>query len=96
MQNDDYETQSLNERLNRSQHYKKSSKITYQSFKELFDFEENDRDKKQLKKDFRKIENEHNNKVKFKHLIGMLDQSDYFGRLLSAIEWRFRLTDEAD
>jgi hypothetical protein len=53
------------------EHYKKSSKISYQAFKELFLFEEdNDRDKKRLKKDYLKIEKEHNGKVKFKHLIG--------------------------
>jgi Ca2+-binding EF-hand superfamily protein len=53
-----------------SQHYKKSSRITYKGFKELFSFEENDRDKKQLKKDFKKMDKEHKGKLKFKHLIG--------------------------
>lgn len=46
----------INEGQNNSHHYKKSSKINVQAFKELFAFEENDRDKKQLKKDFKKIE----------------------------------------
>ena len=50
--------------------YKKSSKISSKAFKELFAFEENDRDKKQLKKDYKKMEKKNNGKVKFKHLIG--------------------------
>lgn len=57
---------------NTSQYYKKSQKISKKAFKELFAFDENDRDKKSLKKDFRKIEKaQHSGKVKFKHLIGM-------------------------
>jgi len=39
----------------------------------LFAFEENDRDKKQLKKDYKRLEKENKNKVKFKHLIGKID-----------------------
>ena len=57
--------------LNRSHYYKKSSKISKQAFKELFAFEDNDRDKKQLKKDFKKIEKlNKGGSVKFKHLLG--------------------------
>ena len=66
----DGETSQVNDRANMSQHYKKSSKISYKAFKELFAFEENDRDKKNLKKDYKRLEKEHKNKVKFKHLIG--------------------------
>ena len=37
----------------------------------MFDFEENERDKKRLKKDFKKIEKKHDGKnIKFKYLIG--------------------------
>ena len=39
-------------------------------FKELFHFEENDRTRKELKKDYRYIEKDHRGHVKFKHLIG--------------------------
>ena len=49
----------------------------------MFNFEENDRDKKELKKDFKKIEKKHNGKVKIKHLIGTIFIS--FFRLLSNI-----------
>ena len=64
-------------------------------FTDLFSFEENDRDKKLLKKDFRAIEKDHK-KVKFKHLIGKAYQSlslDYyltssedFGHALKAVD----------
>jgi hypothetical protein len=37
----------------------------------MFKFDENDRDKKELKKNFKKIEKEHKGKVKFRHLIGI-------------------------
>ena len=56
--------------MNHSHYYKKSSKISKSAFKELFAFEENDRDKKRIKKDFKKIEKKHKGTVKFKHLIG--------------------------
>ena len=76
MHNSDGEATSQlgNEQANNiSQHYKKSSKISYRAFKDLFAFEENDRDKKQLKKDYKRLEKENKNKVKFKHLIGKID-----------------------
>ena len=44
--------------------------MSYQEFKDLFNFHENDRDKKDLKKEYKKIEKKHHGKVKFKHLIG--------------------------
>ena len=50
--------------------YKKSKVISYKDFKNLFNFEENDRDKSDLKRDFKKLEKEHKSRVKFKHLIG--------------------------
>ena len=53
------------------QYYKKSKKISYSDFKSLFHFDENDRDKKALKKDYRRLEKEYSGKVKFKHLIGI-------------------------
>lgn len=36
----------------------------------MFKFDENDRTKKEVKKDFKKIDKEHKGKIKFKHLIG--------------------------
>ena len=59
----------------RSLHYKKSSKISKVDFRELFDFEDNDRDGENIDKDYRKIEkyvkkNSDSTSVKFKHLIG--------------------------
>lgn len=41
-------------------------------FKELFRFEENDRDKKILKKDWKKLEKMHKKELEFKHIIGKL------------------------
>ena len=38
----------------------------------MFKFDENDREKKELKKNYKKIEKEHKGKVKFRHLIGKL------------------------
>lgn len=59
----------------RSLHYIKSSKISKADFRELFDFEDNDRDGANIDKDYRKIEkyvkkNTDSSSVKFKHLIG--------------------------
>ncbi|CDW78000.1 UNKNOWN [Stylonychia lemnae] len=81
--------QQRSEILNRSHHYKKSSKITKQAFKELFAFEENDRDKKQLKKDFKKIEKQNKGQVKFKHLLDYyLSGSENFGGQMKEIDSR--------
>jgi Ca2+-binding EF-hand superfamily protein len=72
--------------------------VTYSEFKELFSFEENERDKKHLKKDFKRIEKKHSGKVKFKHLIGThpfssnasidfyLTSSSQFGDSMKAID----------
>jgi hypothetical protein len=38
-------------------------------FREIFDYEENDRNRKDLKRDYRALEADHK-AVKFKHLIG--------------------------
>jgi hypothetical protein len=59
----------------RSLHYKKSSKITKSAFRELFDFEDNERDASVIDKDYKRIEKgvkKHSSasSVKFKHLIG--------------------------
>lgn len=77
---------------NKSLFYKKSQKVSYKMFKELFACEENDRSKKQIKKDYRSLEKSHR-QVKFKHLIGMYDPSFIFKfkllhRLLSHIKRR--------
>lgn len=53
-----------------SKFFKKSQRVSYKEFKELFSFEENERDKKQLKKDFKRMEKKNSGKVKFKHLLG--------------------------
>lgn len=90
--------------MDRSQHYKKSSRISFQAFKDIFEFEDNERDKKRLKKDFKKIEKDHNGKVKFKHLIGnttfsltkkpkllldyYLNSSERFGQHMKSVEAR--------
>ena len=39
-------------------------------FKEIFDFDENDRNRRDLKKDYKELESMHEQGVKFKHLIG--------------------------
>jgi hypothetical protein len=39
-------------------------------FREIFDFEENDRSRKEMKRDYREMEESHRGVVKFKHLIG--------------------------
>lgn len=67
--------------------YKKSQKLSYQDFKQLFHYEENDRDKKDLKKDFKKIEKKHRGTVKFKHLIDYyLTSSELFAKSLDFID----------
>jgi Ca2+-binding EF-hand superfamily protein len=61
-------------------YYKNSKRIRWEDFKELFKFEENERDKKDLKKDFKKLDKKHNGKLKFKHLIDFyLTSSEQFG-----------------
>ena len=39
-------------------------------FKELFRYEENDRDKKALKKEWKKLDKLHKKELEFKHIIG--------------------------
>ena len=39
-------------------------------FRELFEFNENDRNRKGMKRDYREMEQIHKGGVKFKHLIG--------------------------
>lgn len=39
-------------------------------FRELFDYPENDRNRKEMKRDYRHMEERHKGNVKFKHLIG--------------------------
>ena len=72
MQSDDSSsTVAANKGTANENPYKQTSKsMDYKAFKELFNFDENDRDKKELKKDFKKIEKDNKDKVKFKHLIG--------------------------
>ncbi len=73
MQSDDSYSTAAGARNNQSQGFRKTPKIiNYKSFKELFQFEENDRDKKEMKKDYKRIEKEHKGKIKFKHLIGKI------------------------
>ncbi len=59
-------------------YYKKSKKISWEEFKNLFKFDENERDKKDLKKDYKKMEKKNSGKVKFKHLIGNNDSFTYY------------------
>jgi len=44
--------------------------LNYKDFKSMFSYDENERDKKALKKEFKHLDKEHNGKIKFKHLIG--------------------------
>ena len=49
----------------------RTGKLSKDEFMSMFNFDENDRDKKDLKQDFKQIESESNHgKVKFKDLIG--------------------------
>lgn len=66
-------------------------------FREIFDFEENDRNRKDLKRDYKALEADHKT-VKFKHLIGKwltflnhsidfyLTSSEDFGHSLKAVD----------
>jgi hypothetical protein len=68
-------------------------------FREIFDFEENDRNRKDLKRDYKALEADHKT-VKFKHLIGTkifvtyfyldfyLTSSEDFGHALKAVDSR--------
>lgn len=69
-------------------------------FREIFDFEENDRNRKDLKRDYKALEADHKS-VKFKHLIGLkyslpshsfidfyLTSSEDFGHSLKAVDSR--------
>ena len=44
--------------------------LSKRDFKELFRYEENDRDKKILKKDWKKLEKLYKKELEFKHIIG--------------------------
>ena len=50
-------------------YYKNSKKIEWDDFKTLFKFDENDKSKKELKKEFKKMDKKHKGNLKFKHLI---------------------------
>lgn len=57
-------------------------------FREIFDFEENDRNRKDLKRDYKALEADHKT-VKFKHLIDFyLTSSEDFGHSLKAVDSR--------
>lgn len=43
--------------------------MTKRDFKELFRYEENDRDKKALKKDWKKLDKQFKQELKFRHVI---------------------------
>ena len=58
---------------NRSQGRQPQGQVRYLSkrdFKELFRFEENDRDKRELKKEFKAIDKKFKSKIQFKDFIG--------------------------
>ena len=44
---------------NQSLYYKKSQKISGRMFREIFDFDENDRNRKDLKRDYKALEADH-------------------------------------
>lgn len=62
--------ENYNSQESEQENYTKSQKISYKDFKNIFKFDENDRDSKELKKDYKKIEKKSKGKVKFKHLVG--------------------------
>lgn len=55
-------------------------------FRELFEFNENDRNRKEMKRDYREMEQIHKGGVKFKHLIGKVDMVLIILRLLLDIK----------
>ena len=67
-------------------------------FREIFDYQENDRNRKEMKKDYKEMERRHKGGVKFKHLIGKtcglnildyyLTSSEDFGHALKDIDAR--------
>ena len=60
---------------NRNQGRQLQGQVRYLSkrdFKELFRFEENDRDKRELKKEFKAIDKKFKSKIQFKDFIGKL------------------------
>ena len=60
--------------------------ITKSDFKDLFKYEENDRDKKELKRDFKKIEKKYKQPLQFKDLIDYyLKSSQLFEKSLEGI-----------
>eukprot|EP00347_Sterkiella_histriomuscorum_P022525 403338163 len=75
---------------NDSQSEGRSTKISKKGFVELFDFEENERDNNQIKKDYKKIEKKQKGgAVKFKHLIDFyLTSSESFGEQMKEIDAR--------
>lgn len=68
-------------------HAKPNKHISSQAFKDLFYFEENDRSKKELKKEFANLEKDHRGRLKFKHLIDhYLGSGRDFKDSLSAVD----------
>ena len=55
-------------------------------FRELFEFNENDRNRKEMKRDYREMEQIHKGGVKFKHLIGKDQMVSIILRLLLDIQ----------
>ena len=61
-----------------AQNYNQGSQrrfLSKRDFKDLFRYEENERDKKTLKKDWKKLDKAHKKEVEFKHIIGKSSQS---------------------
>jgi hypothetical protein len=63
--------------------------VSYRLFKDLFRFEENERSKKQLKRDYRAMEQNTSSSVKFKHLLDHYlhaGASEQFGETLKQVD----------
>jgi hypothetical protein len=65
-----HQTRSVALQNKQSMVYKRNQRVSKGAFKELFRYEENDRFRRQLKRDYREIEEGKKHGVKFKHLIG--------------------------
>lgn len=70
-----YESNDQQMPINKQQqHPPQKRNLSKRDFKELFRYDENDRDKKALKKDWKKLEKQHKKELEFKHIIGKLTE----------------------
>ena len=67
---DEEEQQMHGQPYSNDQSLSQKRNMNKKDFKELFRYEENDRDKKALKKDWKKLDKLHKKELEFKHIIG--------------------------